>query len=167
MLRLLSGLATPASGDVYWQNTSIYRNAQSDYTKHMHYLSHANGLKLGLSVRQNLFLFKLLVCYEMPPEILDEKINACLVQFKLKQDTHTLVQNLSAGQKRRLALLKCFLFPKPLWILDEPLTSLDKETQALFHLALVEHLQKGGIAILSLHEAITLPNVKILEISPC
>src|SRR5690349_5069944 len=59
LLRLLTGLATPFSGDILWRSHSI-QQTQTEYRENLHYLSHSNGIKLGLTVRENLQLAKML-----------------------------------------------------------------------------------------------------------
>lgn len=166
LLRLLSGIATPASGNVFWQGRSIY-TVLDDYTQHLHYLGHTNGLKLGLSILENLELARQLNMNPNSYSAISKTREDWLAELHLTAHVHTMTQYLSAGQKRRLALLKCFLFPKPLWILDEPLTSLDRETQALFLKELQNHLKTGGIAIMSSHHTTDFPIAKKMELMPC
>lgn len=64
------------------------------------------------------------------------------------------VAQLSAGQKRRLSLARVALQPAPLWLLDEPLNSLDAEGTALFAQLLSHHLSQGGIAVVASHDAL-------------
>jgi heme exporter protein A len=82
-------------------------------------------------------------------------IDTTLALLQLSAYKHQLTKHLSAGQKRRVALAKLFLFPKPIWILDEPLTALDINTQQLFLSQLDGHLKQGGMAIISSHHTLT------------
>lgn len=167
LLRLLSGIATPASGDIHWQGHSIYHSLYH-YVSELNYLGHQNGLKPGLTVNENLVLAQQLNLPEsLQKESLLLTLTTKLAQFKLTPYRNTLIQHLSAGQKRRLALLKCFWLKKPLWILDEPLSSLDKETQSIFLTELKNHLEKGGIAIISSHHTLAFPSAKKLELQVC
>lgn len=150
LLRLLCGILTPAQGDILWQGHSIFHDL-STYVSQLHYLGHSNGLKLGLSVLENLQLATAL--HAKKDSVSDAHTKEkWLAEFDLAEVSHSLVQYLSAGQKRRLALLKYFLLPKPLWILDEPLTSLDLKTKNLFLQQSQKHLQTGGMMIMSTHE---------------
>jgi len=152
LLRLLVGLSTPSQGDIIWQGHSIHKNFLV-YTEHLHYIGHTNGLKLGLTVIENLKLLRHFVSSSA------KEIPKILSFLQLTQDQHTPVKYLSAGQKRRLSLVKLFLFPKKLWILDEPFTALDKHTQACLLSQLTLHLQNGGISIISSHQPIHIKNV--------
>jgi len=61
-------------------------------------------------------------------------------------------QYLSAGQKRRLALARLSLSARPLWLLDEPLASLDASGKALVAELVAQHCKDGGLAVIATHE---------------
>jgi heme exporter protein A len=163
LLRLLTGLASPTEGDIFWHDVDIQKDL-AEYWQHLHYIGHTNGIKAGLTVLENLQLASQLTQISSLANS-----GPLLTQLQLSRHQHTLAKFLSAGQKRRLALAKLFLFPKTLWILDEPLTALDTNTQALFLSRLEDHLQHGGIAIVSSHHHISFKNtaVKTLRLETC
>lgn len=148
LLRLLTGMATPASGNVYWNDQNIADDLSS-YVEHMHYLGHNNGLRLGLTVAENLLLAS---------EIAQQTIQMDQVLSDLQLHTHkdTQTQFLSAGQKRRAALARLLLMPRKLWILDEPFTALDSGSQQLLSQQIDQHVQNGGMCILTSHQAVNL-----------
>jgi len=161
LLKLLTGLVTPYAGDVEWQGESIYSNP-FHYSGQFHYIGHTNGLKLGLTVMENLHLACRLTLTG------NVSLDNVLALLKLETVKTTLAAQLSAGQKRRVALAKLFLVPKPLWILDEPLTALDTDMQQLFLKQLSEHLQQNGIAIMSTHHALSFAHsVKTIRLEQC
>ncbi len=47
---------------------------------------------------------------------------------------------LSAGQRRRAALARLILSPRPLWLLDEPTAALDSDGEALLQRLMQEHI---------------------------
>jgi heme exporter protein A len=51
-----------------------------------------------------------------------------------------------------------------LWILDEPFTALDAQAVELLARLIIEHVKGGGMAILTSHQSIPLPNGKILKV---
>lgn len=161
LLRLLSGLLSPVQGDVTWQQQSIY-STQCIYAEALHYIGHQNGIKLGLTVSENLQLAAHLSLAK--PAL---PLQQVLKELQLTSYANTFASQLSAGQKRRIALGRLLYFPKCLWILDEPLTALDTETQTLFLSWLQQHLAQGGIAILSSHHSINLSNLKTLRLPAC
>jgi heme exporter protein A len=62
------------------------------------------------------------------------------------------VRTLSQGQRRRVALARLALAPRILWLLDEPLTSLDDRAGMCFQSQLDTHLRAGGMAVVATHQ---------------
>ncbi len=76
------------------------------------------------------------------------------------------VRALSAGQKRRVALARIMLTRASLWILDEPITNLDKAGIALFEARIAEHMRAGGMILTAAHQLLLQgqPGVRTLEL---
>jgi heme exporter protein A len=153
LLRLIAGIATPAGGELQWQGQSLKAD--------LHYIGHSHGIRLGLTVTENILL-----AGELAEQRITE-IDPILTRLLLSAEKNTPVQYLSAGQKRRVALAKLFLIPKILWVLDEPLTSLDITTQHLLLEKINQHQQLGGMCIMTSHQPVTLSNMQRLEVQPC
>jgi heme exporter protein A len=164
LLRLLAGLSSPAGGEIFWQNQSIYQ-IRDLYNDNMHYVGHANGIKLGLTVAENIKLVKCLAGNNgniFPDE------HEILTLLQLATYKHVLAKTLSAGQKRRLALARLFLLPKKLWILDEPFTALDMNSHTIVLSLLEKHLEQNGISIISSHHPIhSKANTHFLRLDSC
>ena len=58
----------------------------------------------------------------------------------------------SAGQQRRVALARLWLSRATLWILDEPLTAIDKSGVEKLMALFVRHAQQGGAVIITTHQ---------------
>jgi heme exporter protein A len=71
---------------------------------------------------------------------------------------------LSAGQKRRLALARLLVAPRPLWLLDEPLTALDAEGQQTFASLAHAHLVRGGLIVAATHAPLGIENARELRL---
>lgn len=163
LLRLIAGLATPAQGEVYWGGKKIH--ASPDYADAMHYLAHTNGLKLGLTVTENWRLMQAISRNKLSISFED-----ILFRLDLSPYCDTAVGDLSSGQKRKISLARLFLFPKSLWILDEPLTSLDADAQHLLQTTIASHAANGGIVMMTSHQPLwSMNNVKVqtLRLTPC
>lgn len=163
LLRLLTDLSTPASGEIFWHGDKI-QNCRDEYISELHYIGHTNGIKSGLTVTENLQLAQRLSL--LPATQRYEKI---LEQLQLNSYKNTPAKNLSAGQQRRIALARLFLIPKKLWILDEPLTALDISTQTFFLENMEMHLLNGGIVVFSSHHPVVFNRVPIknLRLDSC
>jgi heme exporter protein A len=67
------------------------------------------------------------------------------------------VRRLSAGQRRRLALARLLAAPRPLWLLDEPLSPLDTRWRQRFGELMAAHLQTGGLILAAVHDPLPIP----------
>jgi heme exporter protein A len=74
----------------------------------------------------------------------------------LKRLAEVPAQYLSAGQRKRLGLARLILSGRPLWLLDEPLSSLDASGRRLTAELIGQHCDDGGIAIVATHETLGL-----------
>ena len=62
------------------------------------------------------------------------------------------VRVLSAGQRRRLALARVWLWPATLWILDEPATNLDAAGLTLVESMIRDRQRAGGLVVAAAHQ---------------
>lgn len=161
LLRILASLLTPSAGEIFWQDQKI-TCGHENFLANLHYLGHANGIKLNLTVMENLVLMG-----HLHSQINTQKIPGLLRQLGLQHAKETLAKHLSAGQKRKLALAKLSLYPKPLWILDEPFDTLDSEATDFFHQLMLEHLEQRGVIILSTHQPLRHFNWPIKRLRLC
>ena len=160
LLRILAGFLDPSEGTLFWKNKPI-QDLRTSYQNQLHYVGHQNGIKPLLSVLENLQLSCLVSQNQTAPKIVSNIIE----KMGLTEQRYTFAINLSAGQLRRVCLARLLLNPMPIWILDEPTTSLDASGSQLLINMLEEHLQTGGICILATHLNLALKSkIKILQL---
>ncbi|MCP4707368.1 MAG: cytochrome c biogenesis heme-transporting ATPase CcmA, partial [Planctomycetes bacterium] len=133
LLRILTGLKLADAGDIFWQGQSIAQ-LRADYYEAVSYVGHHDGVKRELTCLENLRLVQAMG----KPAAID--LDDALEQVNLYRYGDTPVGNLSAGQKRRLALARLLVTESKLWILDEPFTSLDKKSMANFQALFEQHM---------------------------
>ena len=75
------------------------------------------------------------------------------------------MQRLSSGQRRRVALSRLLLSRARLWVLDEPFTSLDRDTRKLVNHMIEAHSSEGGMVILTSHEPLEIKTSKLIRIN--
>lgn len=150
LLRILTGLRLADSGSVLWRGEPIDRLA-GDYFEQINYVGHHDGVKHELSCLENLRLARAMGI----PSTRD--LDDVLEQVNLYAYGETEVGSMSAGQKRRLALARLLATESMLWILDEPFTSLDKTSMAMFAELFEQHLDGDGIIVITSHHDISLP----------
>lgn len=163
LLRTLATLHPQATGNILFNNRPMEEGI-GRYRQAIHYLGHHHGLIAKLTTLENIQL----MCYQYhQTRLLPNTLLTTLKQFHLQDVQHHLIAQLSAGQRRRLALLKCFLFYKPIWILDEPFTALDQATQHIVQAMFQSHSNTGGSIVLSTHQRTLLTHTKFIELTPC
>ena len=151
LLRILCGLARPESGEVRWNAEPIAALAE-EYRAVLAYCGHANALKDDLTPSENLLAAAALAGQPASRE----RARAALDALGVGQLDALPVRALSQGQKRRVALARLARAARRLWILDEPLTSLDARAAETLAGLVDAHLAKGGIAVLTSHQPIEL-----------
>ena len=71
---------------------------------------------------------------------------------------------LSAGPKRRAALARLLIAPRPIWILDEPMTALDTASQSVVTEFTRTHLTRGGLLVAATHVGLGLAGARELRL---
>jgi heme exporter protein A len=156
LFRLLIGLSTPYSGDIFWQGASIDKDRES-FCQALLYLGHKTGIKPELTPLENLQFFQTLHAAK-----LDIDLWFVLAQVGLAGYEDVTTAQLSAGQQRRVALARLWINKCPLWVLDEPFTAIDKSGIAVLESLFVKHAEKGGIVLLTTHQDMML-NASLLR----
>ncbi len=119
-------------------------------------------------VTQNIFLFEESLEYNI---FLDgEPDNSIVMTLNLqelihekgfKYQSHIDGTNLSGGQKQKIALARALYLNKPIFIFDEPTSSLDADSQLQFNHILKSHLHNKTVILIS-HNYETLKNCDII-----
>jgi len=113
----------------------------------MIYLGHQAGVKSVLTPFENLAFYQ-----EVQGDNNQDAIWDALAQVDLIGYEDVPVAQLSAGQQRRVALARLWLSKAKLWILDEPLTAIDKSGVAKLIALFEQHTRSGGIILLTTHQ---------------
>jgi len=150
LLRQLAGLLPVSAGTIAWEGRPI-NDDMSAYRQCLQFVGHLEAVKAELTVRETLNYWRLLHGQEKPGDL-----TGCLSVFDLEGLIDQPVRRLSAGQKRRLGLSRLLLNPVPLWLLDEPGTSLDKDSAVKLVDAVNRHCANGGMVVVVTHHDIGL-----------
>ncbi len=152
LLRMLCGLLPPAEGEVRWRGSPI-RKLGEEFYREVAYLGHLPALKDELTAEENLRIASGLEGVEIDRK----EAYAALRRMGLAGREMLPAKVLSAGQRRRVALARLLTCGAALWVLDEPLTALDKSAVSLVQELLAEHLARGGLAVLTTHHDLDVP----------
>ena len=155
LLRALAGLLPLRGGTIQFSGAD-----DAPLAEQAHYIGHADGLKAALTGFENLeFWAQMLggVSGGLSPVEALQKVG-------LPRIGDFPVGYLSAGQKRRVALARLFIAPRPVWILDEPATALDIASQETFGKAMADHRANGGMIIAATHAPLGLIDAQELRL---
>lgn len=151
LLQILAGTLSATAG-------TITRHAP------LLYLGHKPGITPLLTVRENL-TYAARLYHQMPKKGLDDKIGTALAQIGLTELADRQARYLSAGQQRRVQLARLWLDTPNIWLLDEPLTALDKQT--IEHLAThcTHHTNNGGALLVTSHQTFPHQHIRSLALN--
>jgi heme exporter protein A len=149
LLRMLAGFLAPAAGRITFVCGDRATDDADERGEQVAWLSHLDAAKPQLTVGETLQFFAALYGSAAGQE-------GALAAVGLSRLADLPCQYLSAGQKRRLALARLMLQRRPVWLLDEPLASLDTDGKARATALIKAHVADGGIAIAATHEPLGL-----------
>ncbi|MDX2346763.1 MAG: heme ABC exporter ATP-binding protein CcmA [Legionella sp.] len=134
LLKLLAGLLHPIEGEIH-------------YDGELCYVGHQNGVNTSLTPDEHL-RFDLGVTEK-------KLITQTLTRLNLNTVPDMPCGLLSAGQKRRMGLLRLLVTEAKLWLLDEPLVGLDEASIHILGKLINAHLKQHGSVILTSHQALS------------
>ena len=159
LLRLLTGLASPESGEVLWNGQAIKKEASS-YHANLLFLGHRDALKEDLSALENLRMYAAIDGIELS----DQDAFTSLWRFGLKGREDLPVNCLSAGQKKRVLMARMLTRRAQVWILDEPFNALDTHAVQELQGLIAEHLEANGLVVLTSHQPLSIPDLRVLDL---
>jgi heme exporter protein A len=150
LLRILCGLSLPGAGEVYWDDAPL-PEVRAEYYEALAYVGHRHGVKGELTPIENLRFHRALAGGTP-----DRGPGDALAYLGLEGFEDVPCRTLSEGQRRRVALARLLTTRRPLWILDEPLTALDRSGVAVVEGLIRDHARSGGMVMITTHQAIRL-----------
>jgi heme exporter protein A len=153
LLRTVVGLSAADTGSVRWNGQPILE-ARDEHLAATAFLGHQAALNDDLTPLENLRASLAIQGVNAD----EPALLAALRQLGLKGREHLPMRFLSAGQKRRAALARLLVRRATLWVLDEPFTALDAAGTQQSTGLIAEHLQAGGMALLTSHQPVALPD---------
>ncbi len=154
LLRCIVGLVRIAHGRLALEGG----DSELSIAEQAHYLGHQDALKPSLSVAENLRFWARFFGAQA------EDIHVALDAIGLDTLADLPAAYLSAGQRRRLSIARLLAAKRPLWLLDEPTTTLDAAAQTRLADLMRAHLAGGGLIIAATHGAIGLDGTRELRL---
>jgi heme exporter protein A len=154
LLRAIAGLVAVEAGEIGF---GAVEPAQAR-AEALHFQGHLDGLKPARTAREELTF------WSRWNGASATQAQAAAESLALEPLLDLEVRRFSAGQRRRLALARLLAAPRPLWLLDEPLSPLDAAWRARFGALMAAHLQGGGLILAAVHDPLPLA-AKTLELA--
>lgn len=159
LLRSLCGLSTPVAGEIRWHGRGLAEWG-AEFRRELCYVGHQDAVQGELTAVENLRHYAGLLGLAVSVQ------HVAGVLAAMELDAADLpAKFLSQGQRRRVALARLLLAPRALWILDEPLTSLDVDSVATVSALIAEHARKGGMVALTSHQDIRTDGARALTLA--
>lgn len=143
-MRMLTGLL-PATEGVAKLFGKPIDGKSLETRKHLGYMTQLFSLYGDLTVRQNLVLYAHL--YQIPEGEIQERVDALLKRFQLKEIEEKLPKDLPLGLKQRLSLAAAVIHNPQIVILDEPTSGVDPVARDLFWELIIELSRKDKVTI--------------------
>jgi heme exporter protein A len=154
LLRLVAGFIRPAGGRLWLQGG----DSELSIAEQAHYLGHQDAVKPSLSVAENLRFW---VAFFDGGAV---KVENALESVGLGGIAALPAAYLSAGQRRRLSIARLLAVKRPIWLLDEPASTLDAAGKDRLTGFMQSHLADGGLILAATHGALGLSATQELSL---
>jgi heme exporter protein A len=147
LLRMVVGLVRISGGRLALEGG----DPELTIAEQAHYLGHQDAFKPSLSVRENLQFWADFLGAGAAD------LGEPLAAVGLDTLADLPAAYLSAGQRRRLSIARLLAVKRPIWLLDEPASTLDTAAQQSLAELMAAHLAGGGVMLAATHGALGLP----------
>ncbi len=154
LLRTIAGLMPPADGQVRVEGGQ----AAAEPGENCHYIGHRDGVRLSLTVAETVAFW----CRYLGGD--PAAASTALDRLEIGALADIPATYLSAGQRRRLGLARLLTAHRPIWLLDEPTTSLDARAQATLAALMAAHRSAGGIIIAATHAPLGIASAREIRL---
>lgn len=141
---IIAGIKAPSSGDIFYENKSIY-NDISSYKKTIGFCQQHPNLDSNLTLGENL-LFSAKF-FGLRSREASDKLNELSKKFNLEPYLNYYDYQVSGGFKQRFMIARSLMHNPRFLILDEPTVAMDPNIRRELWQILKE-LKSGGISIL-------------------
>ncbi len=154
LLSLMAGLEKPSEGAVYIAGEPISKlpdlHQSKQRNRHIGFIFQAYNLFEDMSVYEN--LLAPLIPRKLPVKEVDRAVSKALEAANIAHKKHTVVRNLSGGEKQRCAIARALVNDPEVILCDEPTANLDKDNAALFTRQLQQLKGAGKTLLIATHD---------------
>ena len=166
LLRILAGLETIDSGEIYYNGESLAID-ELEKRNLLGFVFQDFQLFPHLSVLENLTLSPIKTM-DMDKEAAEKKARALLEQLGLAGHADAFPFSLSGGQKQRVALARAMMIDPEIIGYDEPTSALDPELRLEVEKLILQNKERGMTQIVVTHDLQFAENIadQILKVEP-
>ena len=166
LLRMLAGLETIDSGEIYYNGESLALD-ELEKRNLLGFVFQDFQLFPHLSVLENLTLSPIKTM-SMDKEVAEKKARGLLEQLGLAGHADAFPFSLSGGQKQRVALARAMMINPEVIGYDEPTSALDPELRLEVEKLILQNKERGMTQIVVTHDLQFAENIadQILKVDP-
>ncbi|WP_288203704.1 amino acid ABC transporter ATP-binding protein [uncultured Streptococcus sp.] len=166
LLRMLAGLETIDSGEIYYNGESLAID-ELEKRNLLGFVFQDFQLFPHLSVLDNLTLSPIKTM-SMEKEVAEKKARGLLEQLGLAGHADAFTFSLSGGQKQRVALARAMMINPEIIGYDEPTSALDPELRLEVEKLILQNKERGMTQIVVTHDLQFAENIadQILKVDP-
>ncbi len=138
LLKLLNKMLSPTEGEILYEGQALSSRPSVDHRREVALMSQTPVVVPG-TLRDNLIMGFTYQDRPVPP---DAELTAMLERVHLSKNLTDDATKLSGGEKQRLGLGRLLLLDAPVYLLDEPSSSLDEKTERLIIEAIVDFVRE-------------------------
>lgn len=145
-LRMVSGLDRPDSGDIYFAGRPVRDLTPAQRNVAMVFQQYS--LYPHLTVRQNLEFPLKSPLLKTPRAVIDSKVNATAEMLQISHKLDSKATTLSGGEMQRVSIGRALVRMPQIYLMDEPLSSLDAKLRADLRIELKNIQANSGATLL-------------------
>ena len=159
-LKVILNILEPKSGEIIWKGKNIKKNI-FDFYNQTTFIMDNNTSTRELNVINNINFWKGLSSSKLD----NEEIFVLLKKLDIEKYYKTKVMHLSAGEQKKLELIRLILEQKKLWVLDEPYNHLDDLSIEILNQTFIDHVNNNGMILFASHFDPIISNLETLELN--
>ncbi len=140
LLRLLNKSLSPTKGTISFRETNLADLDSVSHRRNVVYLNQTPHMFPG-TIRDNLLIA---LRFHEKEDLGDDALMTILRQVRLSKSLDMDVKHLSGGERQRLALGRVLLLDAEVYLMDEPSSSLDDESENLIIEAVVRFAKENN-----------------------
>ncbi len=143
-MRMINGVSPPTAGNLTVASKDVCKNGR-EIKSMIGVAPQEDNLDPDFTVFQNLTVYARY--FDIPKEEAKKRAEELLKFVQLEEKRDVIINNLSAGMKRRLIIARALLNEPQILILDEPTTGLDPQARHLIW-DKIRSLKKQGVTVI-------------------